>query len=169
MKYITYLLILLSIFWSSCSTSKKINSNIDFWKKREFTQLFYDGIKQKINNNYEEAESIYNKCLSYNYNKDLIYYELANIKLKQKSYNDAIKYALIAEKLNTNNIWIKLLLANIYEIKKDYKKSAEVMKSIIKINKNPEYYLKLAYLLILNKKYTEVLKVLNEYEKKIRI
>ncbi len=143
LKYIialnfAFVLLLLMV---SCDTKTKdkTNSSIDDPKNQA---LFY--ISQ---NKLEDAAVSFQQAIKKDPKDTSSYIGLTRLLVLQKNYDEAERVALLALKNISDNIDIKLLLAQIYELKNDREKSSGILKEIIeKDPKNVKAYYKLAEL-----------------------
>jgi len=78
-------------------------------------ELFFAGLKDKLNENYVGASNNFSKVLVIDPNNDAAYFELANMQIRQNKLLDAevsIKKALAAQ---PNNVWYLKLQTEVYK------------------------------------------------------
>lgn len=78
-------------------------------------ELFFAGLREKLNDNYTKANANFSKILLIDPENEAVYFELANLYLRQNRLLDAeiaIKKALT---INPNNVWFLKLQAQIYK------------------------------------------------------
>lgn len=78
-------------------------------------ELFFAGLKDKLNDNYVSASNNFSKVLVIDPNNDAAYFELANMQIRQNKLLDAevsIKKALAVQ---PNNVWYLKLQTEVYK------------------------------------------------------
>lgn len=78
-------------------------------------ELFFAGLKDKLNDNYVGASNNFSKLLVIDPNNDAAYFELANMQIRQNKLLDAevsIKKAIAAQ---PNNVWYLKLQTEVYK------------------------------------------------------
>ncbi len=78
-------------------------------------ELFFAGLKDKLNENYVAASNNFSKVLVIDPNNDAAYFELANMQIRQNKLLDAevsIKKAIAAQ---PNNVWYLKLQTEVYK------------------------------------------------------
>lgn len=78
-------------------------------------ELFFAGLKDKLNENYVGASNNFSKVLVIDPNNDAAYFELANMQIRQNKLLDAevsIKKAIAAQ---PNNVWYLKLQTEVYK------------------------------------------------------
>ena len=83
----------------------------------EFEYSFIEGIKFKLLGNYKMAIKWFNRCLEIDKSSAVVRYEIANIYISNKDFDTAMHLLRDAVHYNSNNIWYKLQLANVYKHK----------------------------------------------------
>jgi tetratricopeptide (TPR) repeat protein len=179
-KFIGYIAVV-SIMATSCGTAKKqvntVQSNPDLIEasisdddKNEFEYTFIEGLKQKMIGNQQAAVTLFSKCLEINPNSSSAMFELAKI---HSSRGDQTSSSLLLEKaiiLNAENKWYKLLLAQIYQQGKQYKKAADLYQELYKSDPdNMEYLYFNASLLSSAGNFDLAIDAYNQLEKKLGI
>jgi tetratricopeptide (TPR) repeat protein len=166
---------------TSCGTAKKqvntVQSNPDLIEasisdddKNEFEYTFIEGLKQKMIGNQQAAVTLFSKCLEINPNSSSAMFELAKI---HSSRGDQTSSSLLLEKaiiLNAENKWYRLLLAQIYQQGKQYKKAADLYQELYKSDPdNMEYLYFNASLLSSAGNFDLAIDAYNQLEKKLGI
>lgn len=126
---IIFLLCFLSVF---SQKSKKSNSESNDEAEIEFRHYFYEANKEKMLGNYNEAMTLYAKCLEINPQSSSTMFEISRILYSLNDVNAAIKLLENAVKISPENIWYNLFLSEIYKSKNLLNKSIEVFKSLVK-------------------------------------
>ncbi len=175
---ISFLLVLI-FFAASCSILKKESNNGEFLSKKEvkneqkyleYKNAFYEGEKQKMLGNYNEAVSYFLKCLSLSPNKPTPAYEIANIAVINKDIESAAKFAQQAYNENPKNKWFIITLADIKKRQGDLKTTLKLIDELINIAPNEKnYYLEKANTLLLMNKPDETIKVYKQIDNKFGI
>lgn len=139
-------------------------------QKVEFTANYIEANKNRLLGNFDAAESIYAACLKIDKRSASSYYDLATIYMAKNEIDKAINFARIAIVLNQENVWYKLLLANLYQKKGMFQNSADVLEEIVKNNNSySELYFDLASIYIQIGDTKNAIKTLNIIEKQIGI
>ncbi len=164
-----FLLFSIVIFFASCSMFKhQVKSKKTPKQEKDeltFTYSFYEGNKQEMLGNYNQAIAYFAKCLDLNKQSAASNYEIAKIYYILKEYDKAIIFAKDAVKLQPDNYWYSYLLASLYEEINDFKKTEEILKKIASKNpKNLEIITELAQVYLNNNKINEALKIYNKIE-----
>jgi tetratricopeptide (TPR) repeat protein len=131
------------------------------------TAIFIDGVREKELGNPDKAKAMFEQCIKQNPVADAACYELAMLLCMDKRYAEALPLSKTSVKLQPDNKWYSLLLAQIYVAQKDNSNAEKIYK--ILIEKNPdetEYLMDLADIYLRSYNYSEALKVYNEIEKK---
>lgn len=172
MKSLIYI-ILLVIFFSSCSSKKNISGKSDGGqlsqkKENEFSSNLIEATTQKIIGNYDLAQELFLEGLKIQPKSAVTYFELSGIYDYKKEGNSAVNSAEKAVELNEENDWYKTNLAVIYQKYGLYDKSLELYKELTE--KHPEkqdYLFVLAenYLILERKK--EALEVYDEIQSSV--
>ena len=123
---IVFGIMIATVLVTGCSTNEFIKKtkrdvNEAEIKERniEYKYYFVEGVKQKMLGNLGQATRYFEKALELNAKSSAACYELSSIYTITGIYNNAIEYAKRAEKIDEENIWYKLHLANLYHITKN--------------------------------------------------
>ena len=168
MRFLKISILVLSIIsLNSCFVKRLGKTNTDKNTKQEkvelnFTYSFYEANKQKMLGNYDKAVGYYTKCTELKPNEAAPYYELAGIATSYGDLTSAQKYAEKAYKLNPENKWYKIMLADVSKRQGNLKRTIELLKELAADYPDvSEYHLEIATTYIAMNKPNEALK---EYE-----
>ncbi|MCC6721273.1 MAG: tetratricopeptide repeat protein [Bacteroidia bacterium] len=156
----------LCLFYS-CKSGKtsKSKKKISYNSQKLFNSNYYEGSKQKILGNYNEALKEFKSALDILPQHHETMYQIGNIYLKLNKIEEAKYWSLKALKLNKSyNFWYYEQLIKIYNINKEYNESSELYSTIIK--KEPsrkEVYEKAAEILEYTENYEEAANYLKTY------
>nr|MBC7611801.1 tetratricopeptide repeat protein [Pseudopedobacter sp.] len=132
------------------------------------TQLYYEGIKEKVVGNTVLAIDYFNQILQLdpaNYNSS---YELAQIYFGKGDLIKAQEFAQKAVTVKTDNEWYWLLLANIYQQQQNYNLLNYALDELIKLSPQKlEYSFDKADALLSLDKSEDALKIYNQLEVEI--
>ena len=114
--------LLVIIFLSIISCSKKVIPEKTEGKPtvlsgkdyQNYTYLFSEALKQKLLGNIQKSVSYYDQCLKINPASDAAMFELSNLYSLAGEYEIGLKYGIMATNTDTENVWYKLHLANLY-------------------------------------------------------
>lgn len=144
--------------------------SLNEFQSKELKLAFIEGNKQKILENWEEAEASFNKALKIDPKHDASMYELARIYQRQGRIDDAILLMEDAITIDPNNDWYYMLLADLYRQSRNYEKVADVFKRLSEINpEKMDYRYDLAGIYTIMGEYKEAIAVYDEIEDVIGI
>lgn len=180
-KYYLIVFILSSFILFSCGTNKMVGSSkekriaksekkdsISEEKRIEFEFMYIEGLKQKMIGNADNAVQYFNSCLDIDPNSAAVLYEIANIHTQKGDFSSAKALLEKAIKINNENKWYKLLLAQIYQNNKQYVEASSIYSELMKSDPdNLDYYYLNALLLTSGEKYDEAIKAYQQIEQKI--
>ena len=86
-------------------------------------QALIDAKKCQITGNVDNAESLYRDYIEKYPQDPVAYYELAGILGSKNNLGESVNLASKAVELDPDNVWYKLFLAEVYQIKGDYKEA----------------------------------------------
>ncbi|MFO0478677.1 MAG: tetratricopeptide repeat protein [Bacteroidota bacterium] len=163
----TYLFLLFALINSQCSNSKKIStskstklSNIEELK---FSNFFIDGCKERMRDNFENAEKLFLECYKIDPNSAALNYELAILKKYQSQNDQALKFIKVAASKDPKNEWYQLLFIECLNSSKQYSEAIEEYIKLLKIFPNRiEFYEGLASEYIYVKNFEKALKIYEE-------
>ena len=180
-KYYLIVFILSSFILFSCGTNKMVGSSkekriaksekkdsISEEKRIEFEFMYIEGLKQKMIGNADNAVQYFNSCLDIDPNSAAVLYEIANIHTQKGDFSSAKALLEKAIKINNENKWYKLLLAQINQNNKQYVEASSIYSELMKSDPdNLDYYYLNALLLTSGEKYDEAIKAYQKIEQKI--
>lgn len=138
------------------------------WK--DFTFLFYNASKEKMLNNYDLAESMFEQCIQINPRNATCYFEVATINAYQGNNTKALLNAQKAVDFDPDNIWFNLLLADCLTKDKKLNEAAAVYQKLIK--KNPDridFYYELSSIQLYQGKNDDAIKTFDKIEEKVGV
>ena len=169
-----YLLIIVSFILNACSSNKKINATTNAStenqldvKSSDEQKLFLDAIKAYTLGDIPLAVSKLNECVRNNPNNDAAYYQLSKIYIETQKYEPALLFAKNAAKLDKQNKWYSVQLAEALAFNNKLPDAAAVYEDLIsKYPEEEDYYLTAAYLFQKGGKNDEALRLFNKLEQK---
>lgn len=171
-KTIFAFLIILSCFQFKASDllAQSQNDTLNEFETKQLKAAFIDGNKQKILENWPEAEANFKKALKIDPNHDASMYELARIYMRDGRADDAILLMENAISINQNNEWYYLLLADLYRQTRKFEKVAEAFGKLIEhFPEKIDYRYDLAGTYIIMGDYKKAIEIYDEIESKIGI
>lgn len=109
--------------------------------ERKMSSRFNGGLRSFHTAQYEEAERIFSSIIIDNPKHAPSYYMRAKIFTAQKQYSEAEEALKQAVKIDKNNIWYQVALADNYLSTENYKKALPLWENICKKITNNELYL----------------------------
>ena len=168
---LVYILFLLVFILNSCNLFKSAqNSKTALTPEQQLsnTSLFIDANKEKNLGNYEDAKTLYTKCIQSDPNNAAAMYELANLKILDKDYKAALLLTKKAAEIDPENKWYQLSLAKIYHETKQFKEEANIYSNLVKSDPyNLEYYNNWAVSYLYAGKAEDAIKIYNLAEAKL--
>lgn len=146
---------------------KKVETlqELDEKSKLEFDYSFMEGVRSKITGNYQEALGWFDNCLKILPSSPVAKFEIAGILTANDDFNGALQLAREAVSGNSDNIWYKILLANILQKKSMIEEACNVYADIIsKYPNREEFYLIEADLYASVEKWQKAIDVYDRYE-----
>jgi predicted Zn-dependent protease len=135
-----------------------------------FSQVFGNGLTQKLIGNGEAAILQFEDAIKINPSSGAANYEIALIRSNQKKYETALPYIEKAIKFEANNKWYYELYTIILAELKKYKECEKAYHDLIELDpENYNYSLELADLYMAEKKYKEAIQLYDNIEKKMGI
>ena len=133
-------------------------------------QYFFDGLKEKTNQNFAEAAKNFQQIIEIDPANHPALYELAGLQHSQNQEKEAEKLIRDAVTVSSDNKWYWLLLADIYKKTRNVEQLTLVFDELIRINPvDPDYYYDKANALFIQNKNDEAEKVYGEIEKQFGI
>ncbi len=178
MKYLKCIIIGFLIAFSSCKPLEKNIEKRSVVKvepvtlsnenQRKFDYFFFEAIREKMKGNIQKSLTYYNECLKLDPNSAATMYEMANIYYNVNEFARAQGLLERAVTINHDNVWYKLLLAELYQTNKLNDNAIKIYKSLVIDNPdNDEYLYGLAQLYQRNNNYENAIDIYNELESKI--
>jgi len=153
--------------WKSYYPEGKSNNNKDVKQKIDkdnfiFNTHFFDALKAKSLENYEQALEKFQKCIIMDDKQAVSFYESALINKRLGNLNLAAEQAKISTEIEGNNRWYQLNYAEVLFANQDFKSAAvEYKKLLLKEPGNKELYFLLADTYIY---YNDFLKAIEVYD-----
>ncbi len=167
-RWISLILILFasgSIFADRQKKSVETVRELSEEKRLEFDYSFMEGVKCKILGNFQEALGWFDNCLKLLPFSPVVKYEVAALLLAAKDYNGALELTREAVAGNPENVWYRILLANVLQEKSMIEEACEVYADIIaKYPDREEFYLLEAGLYASVEKWQKAIDVCDKYE-----
>lgn len=133
--------------------------------KLEFDYSFMEGVRSKITGDYQSALGWFDNCLKIFPASPVVKYEIAALLVLNEDYNGALQLTREAVAGNSENIWYKILLANILQKKSMIEEACNVYADIIsKYPDNEEFYILEAGLYTSVEKWQKAIDVYDRYE-----
>ena len=176
MRKITLLLIVVMFFSGNVYAQKKTKNQkkgqqsvlkieISDEEKRKNTAVFIEAVKERLNGNHAQAEILLQNVLAKEPNHAAARYEYAKILIRKFKYSAAVEELKMAVKLDPNNIWYKVLLAETYDNTDQFALSEKLWSEISKLQpQNIEYLYRYTVSLIYQKKLKEAINGYNLIE-----
>lgn len=133
-------------------------------------RLFMEGFKAMAVEDYEKALAKYSELLGRDPNNHVALFEMARAFLYSGNSERAMETIFRAIRLDAENIWYRLLLAELLTEEERFAEAAEQMKEVVRVNQdNPEFFFELAYLQIVSGNFEEALKTYDRLQNTIGI
>lgn len=164
---VLFFLLFLSVVVMADKGKKKENGSQepDEKTKLEFDYSFMEGVKSKITGNYQEAIGWFDNCLKLNPDSPVVKFEIAGLLVINEDYDGALQLVREAVFGNPENMWYKVLLANVLQKKSMIEEACNVYSDIIaKYPNKEEFYLVEAGLYTSVEKWQKAIEVYNRYE-----
>lgn len=166
-RWIAFILFFLFILPAFADKKKKTENiqELDEKTRLEFDYSFMEGVRSKITRDYQAAIGWFDNCLKILPSSSVAKYEIAGILTAGEDYNGALQLAREAVAGNPDNMWYKILLANILQKKAMIEEACNVYADIIaKYPNKEEFYLIEAELYISVEKWQKAIEVFDRYE-----
>jgi tetratricopeptide (TPR) repeat protein len=139
-------------------------------RRFEVDYIFADAIRYKLMEDYQQALSRFEACLQLDPGSAAIRYEIASILLKSGNLDVPLQLMREAVKLDGENIWYRILLANILRGKSMIEESCGVYNDLLAFYPDREdFYLIQVELYVSVEKWSKAIEVLNRYERQFGI
>jgi tetratricopeptide (TPR) repeat protein len=169
---------LLAAFLSSCSAGRGttktdprdsgnfLTQRVSSYKALEFDRYFYEGIKERDNGNFQRAAEQFEKAADTDPSKAAAFYELGRCLVQLGQIGPAENAGLSAVKLQGDNKWYMVFLADVYEQEKKWPQAMDIYSKLVaKYPNEPDYYINLAELDVQENKVPDAMKVYDDMEK----
>lgn len=131
----------------------------------EFDYSFMEGVRSKITGDYQAAIGWFDNCLKILPSSPVVKYEIAGILAANEDYNGSLSLIREAVAGNPDNMWYKILLANILQKKSMIEEACRVYADITaKYPEKEEFYLIAANLYASVEKWQKAIEVYDRYE-----
>ncbi|WP_199117700.1 tetratricopeptide repeat protein [Pedobacter sp. ASV28] len=132
--------------------------------------LFFAGLKDKLNDNYSRANASFSKILIIDPNNDAAHFEMANLSMRQNKLLDAELSIKKAIAVNPNNVWYLKLQTELYKRNGNMEALVQVLDQLIKLEPATEaYYFDRANALFIAGKMDESVKAYETLEQKFGV
>ncbi|NQX40358.1 Flp pilus assembly protein TadD, contains TPR repeats [Pedobacter steynii] len=129
--------------------------------------LFFAGLREKLNENYSKAGESFNKILTIDPNNAAVHYEIASLNYRQNKLEDAEVSIKKSVALDADNLWYWKLLAELYKRKGNMEGLVTVFTQMIRLSPdNDAYYFDKSNAYLLMGKTEEALKGYDLLEQK---
>ncbi len=126
-----YIIAIVGLFLASIPVLAQDSSDeLNEFQEKELKSAFIEGNKQKILENWDEAEEQFRKALKIYPDHAPSMYELARIYKQQGRVEDAVLLVEKAIESDNKNEWYYLQLADLYRQNRQYEKVAEVFQKL---------------------------------------
>ncbi len=173
--WVFILLLSSSLFLNSCSSYKafrnrgKVTTKKDLKQERKqtnFTSALFEGSKQKMLGNFSNSIKWFERCAAIEPQSAVAYYELADVLVKNKQFEEAIPYAEKAVKFEPDNYWYQSFLAALYYNSHLNNKGNKVLEQMIALfPEKKNIYTELFTNYIKDNDIDEALNVIERFEK----
>ena len=166
-----FLVVSLQVFpqWKSFYPEKKEKTNEKEIIEKDnfsFNTNFFEALKAKSLEEYEQALKLFQKCIKLNKNIPTPYYESALINQNIGNYDLAIEQIKKAISLDLENKWYMIAYAEILFFNEDFQNAANQYKKLIKIEPgNEQWYFMLSDTYIYNRDFQKAINVYDQLEK----
>jgi tetratricopeptide (TPR) repeat protein len=170
MNLFNRIFLLFSISFSSFFVWAQPGKNtLDEKKRMEFDLHFFDGMKEKMINNFIEAETAFRAAILVDPKNANVHYQMACVLLAQKKQDEAIFEAERAFNLETGNLWYSKFLIELYKSSRQFTEAVKVCELAYKTSKDVYFLQELAVLYNNKNDAKKALTVLNLIEKELGI
>ncbi len=135
----------------------------------QFDAAYFNGTKEKMLANYDEAINQFKACLYLDDTKAAVYYMLADVYYSKGFMADAEENILKAIKLDEKNIWYQNLLAEIYQARKKYEEAGKQHILLSKRENQVGHLTDAAYMFTMARDFSSAIKMLDQIEKLIGV
>ena len=131
-----------------------------------FNTHFFNALKAKSLENYEEALDQFQKCIKIDEKQAVLFYESSLINKGLGNFNLAVEQSKIATEIEGDNRWYQINYAEVLFANQDFKLASEEYKKLLfKEPGNKELYFLLADMYIYNNGFLKAIEVYDDLEK----
>jgi len=130
----------------------------------DFQKFFFEALQQKAIDNFDKAILALENCLAIKNNDTAVNFELGKNYFELEKYIEAEAYMKRALEKAPENLYMLLLLKNIYYRQNNFADALEIQKKVTKLN--PDFQLDLIILYIKNNQVDNAKQLLIDLEKK---
>jgi tetratricopeptide (TPR) repeat protein len=165
------ILFFLILFWAFPAGANPDDPPVMNEEKRfEFDYTFMEGIRHKLMEDYKNALFCFETCMQLYPQSAAVRYEIASILMMGGNLDVALRFTREAVQLDEDNIWYKILLANILRGKSMIEESCGVYDELLTLYPDrTDFYLIQVELYVSVEKWSKAIEVLNKYEKQFGI
>lgn len=129
------------------------------------TALFIDAVKERLNENYDQAETMLHQVIAAEPGHDAAHYELAIIYMLKGRTQEALNEAQQAAQSDPKNAWYKVMLADLYNQTGQWTQSTTYWAELSGLfPENLEYLNNYAYALLQQQKLKEAVSVYDKMQ-----
>lgn len=129
--------------------------------------LFFEGLRDKLNENYGKATESFNKIIALDPDNAAVFYEIATLNYRQNKLKEAETAIQRAVVLDAENVWYWKMLAELYKRKGDMESLTKALDQLIRLDPdNDAYYFDHSNALLLSGKTADALKGYDAIQKK---
>ncbi|MBC7381381.1 MAG: tetratricopeptide repeat protein [Bacteroidia bacterium] len=161
-----FFLLIFGIGFSIYGLAQPKSAKITETQRIEFDKQFFAGMKEKLINNFAEAEADFRKALAIDPLNANTHFQLATVLQAQRKIQEATIAAEQAVKLDGGNEWYNRFLVELYKKQQLYEPAVKVCEAYYKKSGDVLFLYELSGLQILLNKPEKALEALNEIEKK---
>lgn len=131
----------------------------------EFDKHFFNGMREKLINNYVDAENEFRLALAIHYESANLHYQLASVLEATKRLDECLQEAETAVKFDPANSWYINYLADRYKAEKRYSEAAKVCEQGFKKTKDVHFLFQKSAYEMMGYNYAAAIKTINQIEK----
>ncbi len=123
-------IVILGYLLSGCGSAKS-GARLPYKKLKKFETHYYEGAKQKVLNNKEQAIENFQAALDLDPNCHECMYQLGSLYFRDKKYSESLEFSEKAVKLSAYNHWYSGQLAQVYYSVGKFEESAKTFERMI--------------------------------------
>ncbi|EPB65948.1 tetratricopeptide repeat protein [Ancylostoma ceylanicum] len=142
MKFLTAIILVLGLIFSSCGTKKSVQKDNSSKKGKQqervhsqadfpYIEAFHNGMRLKIKGDKEGAIEAFQKCLVMKQDDDAVYYALAQLYTEKEDLSQAIQMITKAHQIDPKNIWYTEELAILHYDTRQFEKAIPYFKKLV--------------------------------------